>query len=227
MAIRIPKSVPKSLPTLRQKSVHTGLGKGYIQYSDITSDPRSQQLRNKGFVPSQQEWVPDLEGVVYNKEIINDLRHSPHPFRFQKEGDVWKLYIQPEHYVDAEFVGAKAAAEASLAKVTGSMFPRSAYLPSNLMTLFSRWDDPFKAISNTMASKIVTGTKSAYSSITDSEMYKIAKDLWDRKILNSRNGEWEFEDFWKNNKDAFKKLMWRIPSILFGIEVTQNEKGDQ
>jgi hypothetical protein len=62
-----------------------------------------------------------------------------------------------------------------------------------------------------MALKSVSGIDSAFDTVTDAEIYKLAREGWNRGIWNSRNGKWNFDDFWNKNKYAITQLFKRVP----------------
>jgi hypothetical protein len=70
------------------------------------------------------------------------------------------------------------SAEGALAQLTRSLDANSVYIPRELLTLFSpdQQQSAFKAMSGLMALKSVSGIDSAFDTVTDAEIYKLARE---------------------------------------------------
>lgn len=201
--------------TPKQKSFWSGATKGFLQYSGLSADSKAAKLvvNNTPGAYKTTEYIPDIEQIITSKNIRNDLRHSNHPYRYQREGNTWYVYMQEGHRADPIYAGARMSAESALAALTKSLDANSVYIPRELLTLFSpdQQQSAFKAMANLMALKSVSGVDSAFDAITNAEIYKLAREGWNRGIWNSRNGEWNFDDFWNKNKYAITQLFKRVP----------------
>ena len=217
--------------TPKAKDFYRGLAKGFFQYDNIEKDSRFlSKVLNRGKHREITKNIPNIQQILENKAIVNDFKPSNHTYHWWQGADgKWTIYLNADNPNDPTFAGAKAAAEAALAKGTGSMDGASVFIPRELQTLFNPHNEPnnLKRVSQVMASKITTGVESRFDDITEEEMKKVAAEGWKRKIWNPANAD-SFEEWWRKNNIDIKKLLKRVPVVTgVGILAAQNEKGDQ